>query len=158
MRRTVADCRSSIVAGLIALLTLAWPGPAAAGRRVALVIGNSAYQSVARLDNPRNDAGLIADTLAALGFTLVGGGAQLDLDKASLDKAVQNFGRQIQGADVTLFYYAGHGVQASREPTPRDGKPLPPRASVAARRSARLNSVSTASAAAHLRSPENPGR
>jgi hypothetical protein len=113
MRRTVADCRSSIVAGLIALLTLAWPGPAAAGRRVALVIGNSAYQSVARQDNPRNDAGLIADTLAALGFTLVGGGAQLDLDKASLDKAVQNFGRQIQGTDVTLFYYAGHGVQVN---------------------------------------------
>src|SRR6185437_11120509 len=52
-------------------------------------------------------------TLAALGFTLVGGGAQLDLDKASLDKAVQNFGRQIQGADVTLFYYAGHGVQVN---------------------------------------------
>src|SRR5258708_8723258 len=55
----------------------------------------------------------MADTLGSLGFTLIGGRAQLDLDKAALDVAVQNFGRQIQGADVTLFYYAGHGVQVS---------------------------------------------
>jgi hypothetical protein len=55
--------------------------PAAAEKRVALVIGNSAYQNVTRLDNPRNDAALMAETLAALGFTLIGGRAQLDLDK-----------------------------------------------------------------------------
>ena len=42
---------------------------------------------------------------------LVGGGAQLDLDKAGFDGAVQSFGNQLQGADVGLFYYAGHGVQ-----------------------------------------------
>ena len=53
----------------------------------------------------------MADTLSSLGFTLIGGRAQLDLDKSALDTAVQNFGRQIQGADVALFYYAGHGVQ-----------------------------------------------
>jgi hypothetical protein len=113
MRQTIIDRKTWIVAGLIVLLSLAWPDPAAAERRVALVIGNSAYQNVARLDNPRNDARLMAKTLAELGFSLVGGGAQLDLDKASLDKAVQSFGRQIQGADVTLFYYAGHGVQVN---------------------------------------------
>ncbi len=100
-------------AALMAVLVLAWSGPAAAERRVALVIGNSAYQNVARLDNPRNDASLMAGTLASLGFTLVGGGAQLDLDKASLDNAVQSFGRLIQGVDVALFYYAGHGVQVN---------------------------------------------
>lgn len=87
--------------------------PAFAEKRVALVVGNAAYQNIARLDNPRNDALLMAETLGGLGFTLIGGGAQLDLDKAALDTAVQNFGRQIQGADVTLFYYAGHGVQVS---------------------------------------------
>lgn len=53
----------------------------------------------------------MASTLKDLGFSLVGGSAQLDLDKSMLDKAVQNFGQQIQGADVTLFFYAGHGVQ-----------------------------------------------
>ena len=81
------------------------------GRRVALIVGNGAYQNVARLDNPVNDAKLMADTLRGLGFTLVGGGAQINLDKAGLDSAVQRFSTQIQGADVSLFYYAGHGVQ-----------------------------------------------
>jgi uncharacterized caspase-like protein len=93
------------------LLTLLAVSPAAAEKRVALVIGNSAYQNVARLDNPKNDAMLIADTLSRLGFTLVGGGAQVDLDKPSFDAAVQRFGNQLVGADVGLFYYAGHGLQ-----------------------------------------------
>jgi formylglycine-generating enzyme required for sulfatase activity len=84
---------------------------AAAERRVALVIGNGNYEHVARLTNPKNDAELIALTLRGLGFALVGGGAQIDLDKVALDRAVQTFSRQVQGADVALFYYAGHGVQ-----------------------------------------------
>ena len=102
------------LAGVI-LAALAWCccAPALAEKRIALVVGNSAYQNVTRLDNPKNDAALMADTLGGLGFTLIGGGAQTDLDKAALDIAIQNFGRQIQGADVTLFYYAGHGVQVS---------------------------------------------
>jgi len=85
--------------------------PAAAEKRVALVIGNSAYQNVSRLENPRNDALLVADTLQKLGFTLVGGAAQVELDKAGFDAAVQRFGNQLIGADVALFYYAGHGIQ-----------------------------------------------
>jgi hypothetical protein len=100
----------------VILAALAWSccsAPAFAEKRIALVVGNSAYQNITRLDNPKNDALLIADTLGGLGFTLIGGGAQTDLDKAALDLAIQNFGRQIQGADVTLFYYAGHGVQVS---------------------------------------------
>ena len=55
----------------------------------------------------------MAETLSALGFTLIGSRAQLDLDKPAMDLAVQTFGRQVQGADVALFYYAGHGVQVS---------------------------------------------
>jgi carboxyl-terminal processing protease len=85
--------------------------PAIADRRVALVIGNSAYQNVARLENPRNDALLMAATLQELGFILIGDGAQLDLDKTGLDAAVQKFGVSLQGAEVGMFYYAGHGVQ-----------------------------------------------
>src|SRR4051812_6494119 len=95
---------------LVALLALVFASPAQAEKRIALVVGNSAYQNITRLDNPRNDATLMAETLGALGFALIGGRAQLDLDKSALDTAVQNFGRQIQGADVALFYYAGHGV------------------------------------------------
>ena len=104
-------CLSGVI-----LAALAWSccsAPAFAEKRIALVVGNSAYQNVTRLDNPKNDALLMADTLGGLGFILIGGGAQTDLDKAALDLAIQNFGRQIQGADVTLFYYAGHGVQVS---------------------------------------------
>jgi len=82
-----------------------------AEKRVALVIGNSTYRFVGTLRNPGNDARLIATKLRNLGFTLVNGGAQLDLDKAGIDRAVQEFGRELKGADVGLLYYSGHGVQ-----------------------------------------------
>ena len=84
---------------------------AVADKRVALVVGNSAYVNVARLANPANDARLMADTVRRLGFALVGGGAQLDLDEENFRRVVQDFGTQLQGADVGLFYYAGHGIQ-----------------------------------------------
>jgi TPR repeat protein len=95
----------------IVLLLAGFTNSAHAERRVALVIGNSAYQHISPLENPTNDASLLADTLKDLGFALVGGGVQLDLDKATLDGVVQSFGQKIQGADVALFYFAGHGVQ-----------------------------------------------
>jgi formylglycine-generating enzyme required for sulfatase activity len=98
-----------VLAAFVGVACLA--SPAFAEKRVALVVGNSAYQHVAPLDNPKNDAGLMADTLRSLGFALVGGGAQVDLDKASFDDVLQKFGNQLVGADVALFYYAGHGVQ-----------------------------------------------
>jgi uncharacterized caspase-like protein len=82
-----------------------------ADKRIALVVGNSNYQSVASLNNPRNDAALIAETLRKAGFILIGNRAQLDLDKPAFDKAIQTFGNELTGADVALFYYAGHGVQ-----------------------------------------------
>jgi uncharacterized caspase-like protein len=100
---------SLIATVLVAAVCLATP--ARADKRIALVVGNSAYKNVTPLDNPRNDARLLADTLRALGFSVVGGGAQLDLDKTQFDQAIQSFSDQIQGADVGLFYYAGHGVQ-----------------------------------------------
>jgi uncharacterized caspase-like protein len=85
--------------------------PSRAETRVALVVGNAGYTNVPPLANSANDARLIAETLRGLGFVLVGGGPQLDLDKAAFDQKVQLFGSQLQGADVGLFYYAGHGVQ-----------------------------------------------
>jgi uncharacterized caspase-like protein len=99
-----------VLAGLL-WLALAGPPAAASGARVALVIGNGAYSSVGRLANPGNDARLVAGNLKASGFTLVGGDAQIDLDKPHFDGAVAAFGRAIKGADVALFYYSGHGLQ-----------------------------------------------
>lgn len=80
-------------------------------KRVALVVGNAGYQHISPLENPTNDARLMADALRSAGFTLIGGGAQIDLDKGRFDAIVQALGDQIAGADVALFYYAGHGVQ-----------------------------------------------
>jgi uncharacterized caspase-like protein len=98
-------------AAVVVALGAAVPAAATPQRRVALVIGNSNYTYVGALTNPRNDAGLVARTLSGLGFKLVGNAAQVDLDKAKLDAAVEAFGRDIAGADVALFYYAGHGLQ-----------------------------------------------
>ena len=106
--------RVAIVSRLMiaAFLMCAGVGSAAhAEKRVALVIGNSAYRAVPALPNPTADARLMSDTLLSLGFLVVGGGARLDLDKAGFEAALQEFGRQLAGADVALFYYAGHGVE-----------------------------------------------
>jgi Caspase domain len=105
--------RHRAFAAVISLFFLISASPSFAEKRIALIVGNSAYQNVTRLDNPRNDATLMAETLSSLGFVLIGGRAQLDLDKAALDADVQSFGQQIQGAEVALFYYAGHGVQVN---------------------------------------------
>jgi hypothetical protein len=74
------------------LMAFLFSVPALAAERVALVVGNSSYEFVPALDNPINDAKLMAETLRGLGFTLVGDAAQLNLDKAAFDKAVQEFG------------------------------------------------------------------
>ena len=125
-------CRSAIGAVLcllvIGCVTSAAAQNADGGRRVALVIGNFDYQHVPRLANPGNDATLIATTLRQLGFTLIGGAAQQNLDKTRFDQAVQSFGRDIQGADVALFYYAGHGLQVDGKNwlVPTDANPTRP--------------------------------
>jgi uncharacterized caspase-like protein len=80
-------------------------------RRVALVIGNGAYQHLPRLENSVNDAQLIAKTLQSVGFQLVGGQAQTDLDRAGFERAIRQFGKELTGGSVGLFYYAGHGLQ-----------------------------------------------
>src|SRR6185437_8338241 len=94
-----------------AFSVIAAMGTAHAEKRVALVIGNSAYQHARVLANPTNDARLMADTLTSLGFFVVGGGAKLDLDKAGFDTAIGEFEKALVGADAALFYYAGHGVE-----------------------------------------------
>jgi uncharacterized caspase-like protein len=104
------SCGLSMVALVLILVTRTAAAPPME-RRVALVIGNGQYRYVPQLANPTHDAQLIADTLRSLDFTLVGGTAQLDLDKAAFDRAVQEFGTALQGARVAFFYYAGHGVQ-----------------------------------------------
>jgi hypothetical protein len=79
-------------------------------KRVALVIGNSAYRHARKLENPRNDAADVSAALKNLGFQVIEG---FDLDKAGLDAKVRAFTTFLKGADVGLFFYAGHGLHVS---------------------------------------------
>lgn len=85
-----------------------WVSAASAQKRVALVIGNSAYTHTPTLANPKNDAGDVAAALTSFGFEVVEG---YDLDKAGFDRTVRAFAVALQGAEVGVFFYAGHGVQ-----------------------------------------------
>lgn len=92
--------------------TLLFAGIATAENRIALVIGNGTYDTVASLDNPTADAALMAQSLRETGFTVT---LLDDTDQATLNHAIASFGRDLRGAgeDATgLFYYAGHGVQS----------------------------------------------
>lgn len=77
-------------------------------KRVALVIGNSRYES-APLRNPVNDANLVASTLREIGFDVI---ARTDVNLREMQLAIREFSRKIQNGAVGLFYYAGHGMQA----------------------------------------------
>ncbi|HXE69685.1 MAG TPA: caspase family protein [Hyphomicrobiaceae bacterium] len=97
-----------IIVFVCALMAL-WPSSAAhAEKRVALVIGNSAYQNTGELRNPSNDAADVTAALARLGFQVTDG---RDLDKRAMERAIRQFGLSLEGADVALFFYAGHGIQ-----------------------------------------------
>ena len=77
-------------------------------RRVALVIGNSRYET-APLRNPVNDANLVAGTLREIGFEVI---ERTDVNLREMQLAVREFSRKIQNGAVGLFYYAGHGMQS----------------------------------------------
>ena len=79
------------------------------GRRVALVVGNGAYEAVPALGNPARDAALIAEKLRAVGFEVE---LSIDGTQSSLERSVRAFGHRARGADAALFYYAGHGIQS----------------------------------------------
>ncbi len=92
----------------ILILFLGATAGAASEKRIALVIGNSAYISAGKLGNPINDATDIAAKLTRLGFdaSLV-----LDADAPAFVKAIDQFMGQARDADIAVFYYAGHGLQ-----------------------------------------------
>ncbi len=94
------------------------------GKRVALVIGNSAYSSASLLKNPVNDARDIANALARVGFSGVTPNVSTDsvsdveplvplfnLNYDRLRRAIAAFARIAEDADQAVFYYAGHGIE-----------------------------------------------
>jgi Caspase domain len=99
---------SQIFILLCALVALWGPSAAYAEKRVALVIGNSAYQNTSELRNPSNDASDMVAALTRLGFQVTDG---RDLDKRAMERTIRQFGLALNGADIALFFYAGHGIQ-----------------------------------------------
>lgn len=82
---------------------------ALAENRIALVIGNADYEAGSKLDNPVNDAELMAKTLSNVGFqvTKIVNANRFDMRKAMLD-----YSRRLTGTEtIGVFYYAGHGMQ-----------------------------------------------
>jgi len=100
---------------LIPLGAITTPGAANAETRIALVIGNAAYQVGGPLNTAANDAGLIAQTLQAAGFDVVGA---RDLDQDSLRHAFRDFVEKATGAGpdtVAFVYVSGYGLQLEGE-------------------------------------------
>jgi uncharacterized caspase-like protein len=101
--------RGSIAGGVMAAIVFVALGCApAAAKKIALVIGNGAYQSTIALANPVQDARAMAEKLRMLGFDVISG---YDEDRVTMQKTVSEFARQAVGADIALMFYAGHGIQ-----------------------------------------------
>jgi hypothetical protein len=96
-----------LIAAMSVAALLVSGNAALADKRVAFVVGNSAYRNVAPLANPAIDAKSMAKLLRNVGFDVVEG-ANLTRDK--MTERLLEFGKKAEGADVALFFYAGHGI------------------------------------------------
>jgi hypothetical protein len=83
--------------------------PAFADKRVALVMGNSAYQNVNRLANPTNDSEAMSAMLKKAGFDVVE--FKRDLNVSEMRRALRDFSETARNADVAIVYFAGHGIE-----------------------------------------------
>lgn len=81
-------------------------------KRVALVVGNGAYDNTPSLPNPPNDAAALATSLRRLDFDVLDG---RDLKLSDFAGRIRDFGRALRQAHVALFYYAGHGLQVGSQ-------------------------------------------
>jgi len=96
---------------LLSLICMIFTANAAkADRRVAFVVGNGAYRNVAQLPNPPVDAKAMAAVLRNVGFEVVEG---TNLTRDKMTEKLLDFGKKAQGADVAVFFYAGHGIAIS---------------------------------------------
>jgi hypothetical protein len=98
----------TVILSLICILVTAHT--AKADKRVAFVVGNGAYKNVAQLPNPPIDAKAMAGVLRNVGFDVVEG---TNLTRDTMTERLLEFGKKAQGADVAVFFYAGHGIAIS---------------------------------------------
>src|SRR5215213_3097385 len=95
----------SVILSLVCMVFAAHS--AKAERRVAFVVGNGAYKNVQPLPNPSIDAKSMAGVLRNVGFEVVEG---TNLTRDKMTERLLEFGKKAQGADVAVFFYAGHGI------------------------------------------------
>jgi uncharacterized caspase-like protein len=95
---------TALISALCVLFTVT---TASADRRVAFVVGNGAYKNVQELPNPTIDSKSMAVALRNVGFEVVEG---TNLTRDAMTSKLLEFGQKAQGADVAVFYYAGHGI------------------------------------------------
>ena len=96
-----------LIAAISAATFLLSVTSAQADKRVAFVVGNGAYKNVAALPNPAIDAKSMARLLRNVGFDVVEGS---NLTRGKMTERLLDFGKKAEGADVALFFYAGHGI------------------------------------------------
>jgi len=101
--------RFARLAALVAALFVVSGEAALADKRVALVIGNSAYKNVVQLPNPARDASAVADMLRKAGFDVVE--SKLDLNNINMRRVIREFTGVARNADIAVVYYAGHGIE-----------------------------------------------
>ncbi|WP_426410885.1 caspase family protein [Bradyrhizobium ganzhouense] len=94
---------------LLAAALMFGAGPAFAGKRVALVLANSAYQHAPLLANPVNDGAVMAKTLKDAGFDIVD--SRHDLTALDTRRVLREFADSTRDADIAVVYYAGHGIE-----------------------------------------------
>jgi Caspase domain len=78
-------------------------------RRVALIVANGAYRE-APLTNPTVDADIVAGSLEKIGFSVT---VKKDLDLDGFEQAISEFAETTRGAEIALFYFAGHGFSVA---------------------------------------------
>ena len=95
-----------------AILSMAFASAAAlADKRVALVVGNSSYQTVPQLPNPSRDATAVAKMFRDAGFDTVE--TQINVGNLDFKRAIRRFETIADHADIAVVYYAGHGLEIS---------------------------------------------
>jgi len=99
-------------AALAMIMALLVVFPVQAQKRLALVIGNDAYENVTKLKKAVNDARVMGDTLATLGFGVTVG---QNLTRREMNKVLQTFNNSINKGDIALLFFAGHGIEIEGE-------------------------------------------
>ena len=94
----------AVVMGLIMVSAV----PASAEKRVALVIGNSAYQRAPKLPNPASDAAAVVELFRDAGFDVI---SKHDVGISNMRRALREFAITAQDADIAVVYFAGHGIE-----------------------------------------------